>query len=154
METLTRTVLLFLASAQLAMAAPATSDAWIRYVPGKENAAGYLTLTATEADTLTAAASDCCARVELHEIVDDNGVMRMREVNDVALPKAKPVTFAPLGHHLMLIGVKETLTAEKPVTITLTYGSGASQDVAFTVKPVGAAAAPSHEHHHDHGGHH
>ena len=140
-------IVFFTASA--ASAAPEAKDAWIRLVPGQANAAGYLSLSATANDALVGAISDCCTRVEIHEMTMDGDVMRMRQVDEVALPAGETVTFAPMGYHIMLIGLKTPPANGTAIPLKLSYESGFSETVAFTVKLVGAESQG-----HDHGGHH
>lgn len=139
---------LFAASAAFAAAAPSADMAWIRHVPGKESAAGYLTITSSAADNLTDVASECCERVEIHEMEETHGIMRMRRVDRVELPASTPVTFAPMGYHIMLIGLKQQPVHGATIPIKLTYDSGVSEMVPFVVKTVGAEAGA-----HDHGHH-
>ena len=131
----------------MANAAPSVDLPWIRMVPGQANAAGYMTITSAEDATLVSATSDCCDAVEIHEMTMDGDVMRMREVSAVKLPSGTPVAFAPLGYHLMLMGIKQPPANGGVISINLTYGSGTSELVPFTVKLVGAD-------HSNHNGHH
>lgn len=147
MRSLFASFAFFLASATAALAAPAISEPWVRLVPGNSTAAGYVTLTSPVNDALTVAASDCCDAVEIHEMRIDNDVMRMREVDEIALPAGENVTLAPMGYHLMLMGIDGELGPSVP--ITLTFASGATATVDFPVKRVGAAASHTgHEGHH------
>lgn len=142
-------VMLFLATASLAAAegpaAPSVDNAWIRLVPGKTNAAAYVTLTTTHDDRLTGANSECCDEVELHEMKMEGDVMRMREVDDVPLPAGMPVTLAPLGYHIMLMGIKNPPAHGDTISIALEFASG-EQLVPFKVQLVGAPTG--HEGHH------
>lgn len=150
--------LLFMAMAPAAMAAPAAiavETPWIRHVPGRENAAAYVTLTAANDDALSRVTSDCCAQVEIHEMTMDGDVMQMRAVKEIALPKGMPVALAPTGYHLMLLGLKEQPTSDSTLKLTLHFASGATQEVAFTVKPLMLPPATKQTPAaHEHGGHH
>lgn len=138
---------LFFAIATAAYAAPAVEGPWVRLVPGKENAAGYLTFVAPTDDRLTGVSSTCCERVEIHEMTEENGVMRMREVSGVDLPASMPVAFAPMGYHLMLIGLKTPPADGARIPIMLEYKSGAKETVSFPVKLIGGSAGGHTGHH-------
>ncbi len=137
--------LLAAASTAYAASAPSVDMPWIRYVPGGQNAAAYLSITSAVDDTLASVTSECCDRVEIHEMTMDGNAMRMREVDDVKLAAGTPITFAPMGYHLMLFGLKNAPTQGDIISIELTYGSGTTDLVPFTVELVG---------HDAHGGHH
>lgn len=143
MRLLLAFLVLSFASAVSAAGTPSVSEPWVRFVPGSSNAAGYVTLTSPVNDALTVADSDCCDRVEIHEMKMDGEVMKMREVEEVALPAGTPVTLAPMGYHLMLMGLDEA--PGNAIPITLTFASGATATVDFPVKRVGDT---------DHKGHH
>lgn len=72
---------------------------WARASAGAATTgAAYLTLTDSGApDRLTGASTPVASRAEVHETVDDQGVMRMRPVPAVDLPPGVPVTLAPGG---------------------------------------------------------
>ena len=147
MRSIFTSVLILLATAGIASAAPTARDAWIRLVPGQENASAYVSLTTTADDALVSVESNCCSSVEIHEMSMDGDVMQMRQVKEVKLPAGKTVTLAPMGFHIMLIGLDDAPENGSALPLTLNYASGFSQKVAFTVKLVGAQAQ-------DHGGHH
>ncbi len=115
-----------------------------------ENGAAYATLTAGAADRLTGASTPVAARVEVHEIVHDNGVMRMRELADgLKLEAGKKVTLAPGGYHLMLTGLKQPLKPGETFPLTLNFAAEPAVTVTVTVTAPGASAAPmDHMHMH------
>lgn len=108
-----------------------------------ETGAAYATITAGAADRLTGASTPVAARVEVHEIIHDNGVMRMRPVEGgLQLEPGKPVTLAPGGYHLMLIGLKQKLTPGTSFPLTLSFANEPVVTVTVPVAAAGAAAAP------------
>src|SRR4051812_21663734 len=61
-------------------------DAWARATPGgAENGAAYLTLVSPAGDRLTGIASPAAAKAQLHEMTNDGGIMKMREVPAIDL---------------------------------------------------------------------
>lgn len=134
---------------------PAAGDlvvtaAWSRPAVAGTNGAGFLTVAnhGSGPESLTGATSPAAARVEIHSSSMTDGVMRMQKLARVAIPAGKTVTFAPGGHHLMLIGLKAPLKAGARVPATLTFASGARVTVSFEVRvtPPGPAAAADHRH--------
>src|SRR5208337_4082426 len=84
--------------------------------------AAYLTVTNKgPADHLIGVSTPIAATAELHETINDNGVMKMRPVTSIALEPARPVTFAPGGYHVMLTGLKSALKAGDSFPLTLNF---------------------------------
>ena len=143
-------------------AAPAAIDitqAWSRATPGGAPVgAGYLALTnrGAQADRLIGGSSDVAARIEVHEMSMDNGVMKMRELaGGLEVKPGQTVTLKPGGHHLMLMGLKRGLKEGERFKAQLDFASGGKTEVEFVVQGMGAAAAPGamaapagHNHHH------
>jgi len=117
-------------------------------IPGTSNGAAYLASIenkAAVADRLVRASTPAASRVELHTMaVDAQGVMRMREVDGIALaPKAKVQMKPGSGLHLMLIGLKEPLKEDASFPLTLEFERAGKVEVKVIVgqpKPGGAAA--------------
>lgn len=79
------------------------------------------------------------ARVEMHTMTMDGGVMRMSPIERLALKPGETVAFKSGGYHLMLFGLKD---AGKTVPITLVFASGARRTVEADVRTAGALMPP------------
>lgn len=114
-------------------------DAWLRATPpGATIAAGYLSLVGGEHPArLVGAASERAARVEIHATLEQDGMMSMRPVAGVDVPARGRVALAPMGTHLMLIGLDAPLVAGQRVRLTLSFADGSSLPVEATVRPAG-----------------
>ena len=92
---------------------------WVRQPPPSARvAAGYMRIDnpTAAADRLLAVESDAAARVEIHEMEEVDGIMRMREVEGgLELPAAGHVELEPGGYHLMLMEPREGLAAGQRV---------------------------------------
>ena len=85
-------------------------DAWARATPGgAQNGAAYLTLLSPTGDRLTGVTSPAAEKAELHQMTNDGGIMKMREVTAIDLPPGTPVSLKPGGLHVMLMGLKHPL---------------------------------------------
>ena len=107
------------------------------------------------ADRLLGATSNLARKTELHLMEMDNGVMKMRPVeNGIDIPAGKTIHLAPSGYHVMLVGLNAPLTADSMFEITLVFQNAGKQ----TIK--GMAMLPSdlkvgdhlktHKHKHKH----
>jgi copper(I)-binding protein len=115
------------------------SDAWARATPGgAENGAAYLTLVSPSGDRLTGVASPAAAKAQVHEMTNDGGVMKMREVTAVDLPPGKPVTLKPGGLHIMMMGLKHPLRPGQTVPLTLHFEKSGTREVSAAIGKVGA----------------
>ena len=87
-------------------------NAWTRAtIPGQDTAGVDLTITSKQAATFVGVSSPACKSVELHSMSmsRDGGMMKMREVETIALPAGKPVNLRAGGYHLMMTGLKAPL---------------------------------------------
>ena len=130
------------------------TDAWVRLAPPNAPVmAGYLTLTTAgdESVTVTGASSSAFERVELHDMTHENGVMKMRKLDQIEIAAGGKVELAPGGMHLMLIGPKQGFAAGDSVEVTLRLCGESDQAVSFVVReaaPEGGSAPAEHEHRH------
>jgi periplasmic copper chaperone A len=115
------------------------SDAWAREsIPGQDIAAAYMTLKSPEYSKLFYVESPSAGTVEIHTMTMDNGVMKMRMLDELELKPNETAALAPGGFHLMLFNLKEPLKAGSQVKFTLCFkdkaGKITHQDVMVPVK--------------------
>lgn len=97
-------------------------DAWVRLLPPSvTTTAGYMTLSSDRPDRLTGVSSPAAAMVEIHESRMENGTMHMEEVNGLDLMPAQPRQLKPGGYHLMIMGLKQPLTKDTRLPLTLLF---------------------------------
>lgn len=115
-------------------------QAWIRTAPPASPVmAGYATLRNADAQPLRLARlrSTAFGKVELHEMREIDGVMRMRPLQ-LSLAPGESIALAPGGAHLMLMQPTAPLAAGARVTLEFCFEDGRVQPVEFVVR----AAAP------------
>ena len=56
---------------------------------------------------LTGVTTPVAAEAALHQSINDHGVTKMRPVGSLPIESGKPVTLAPGGYHIMLMGLKQ-----------------------------------------------
>ena len=136
--------------------APATTPvraerAWSRPAVAGGTGGGFLTLRNDGAapERLLGASSPLAGRVELHTSSTEDGVMRMRPLDGIAVPAGGEVTLRPGGMHLMLLELRQPLRAGDRVPLTLRFERAGEVAAELTVRPPGAgepAAGPAHQH--------
>lgn len=122
----------------------AITQAWSRATPGGAKiAGGYLTIENKGAapDRLIGGSGDVAARVEVHEMAMNNGVMTMRPLDKgLAIEPGKTVKLAPGGYHLMLMDLKAPLKQGDKVPVTLEFEKAGKVQLSLDVQGVGAQA--------------
>jgi hypothetical protein len=135
--------------AQAQTAAPLAVDgAWARVaLQGQQSSAGYMTLTAKEPLTLLGATSPAAGTIELHEMKLDGDVMRMRAVDQLALPAGQPVELKPGGLHFMMMELNAQFKPGMvvPLTLRLKDAKGVERTQQVSL-PVNAVAPAAHKH--------
>lgn len=132
------------------------NDPWIRgSVPGQKNGAGYLIIDnkSSQPAALVSANSDRANRIELHTIVREEGVAKMREVKEIPVPANGSVTLQPGGYHVMFIGLTQPFKEGETIPVKLNFANGDSTEVTFSVKAPTYMGGGMQGHGHSHGGH-
>ena len=111
-------------------------------VASQSTGGGYLKLVNGGVDDrLLSVTSAVSAGVELHEMKMEGDVMRMRQVDAIALPAGKTIELKPGGYHLMFVGLKAPLKAGDKFPMKLTFEKAGAVEVTVNVEAPGAAPA-------------
>jgi copper(I)-binding protein len=108
-------------------------------VPKQANGAAWLSISNSgkQGDKLLRASSPLAERVELHTSSMEGGMMRMREIDDLALPAGGNVNMQPgNGAHLMLIGLKQPLLAGQKLPLVLEFDKAGKLHLEIAIKPL------------------
>jgi copper(I)-binding protein len=156
MTTTRRTLLL--AAAAIAAATPslahdytagdiAIGHPWTRAAGANANGAGFLRLRngGTQPDRLLSASSSIARSVELHSMVRDGDVMRMRPVQAIAITPGETVELRPGGFHIMMIGLTAPMNQGGRVPLTLRFERAGEVQVELAVEAAGARGG-AHQH--------
>lgn len=117
--------------------APRFDDGWARLPPiDMPVLGGFGTLhnPCTADTTVTAASSPDFEEVQVHETRHEDGMMRMREVETLAVPAGESAELAPGGLHLMLMRPLRSLEAGDRVEVTFTLDDGTTVDAGLEVR--------------------
>lgn len=156
MKTFVSAALLLLSSTAFAHSYTAGDVAighpWARATPGPvKTGAAYLTLQnkGKSADTLQGADGDVADRVEIHNHINDNGVLKMRRVDGVSVEPGQRVALQPGSYHIMLIGLKKPLLAGESFPLTLHFKRAGDVRVDVKIEAT-ASEAPAADAHGEH----
>lgn len=139
---------LFAATAAVAQSGTITvENAWSRAAMAGRNGAVFLTIIDKgQSDTLVSASSPVAEKVEVHEFLMDQGVMKMREIKGLTVTPEKPVTLAPGGYHIMLMNLKQPLAEGDKIQLTLNFAKAGAVSTTAVVGKAGAPMPMEHKH--------
>lgn len=111
---------------------------WARPSIGKAgNSAAYMRITnaAGKPDTLVGVRVTQAGKAELHTHINDNGIMRMREVEGgIPVPANGSVALQPGGYHVMLMRLKEPIKKGTTLPMTLIFKNAGEVTVTAGVR--------------------
>ena len=135
------------------MAQVTVKDPWVRAtVPAQKATGAFMQITSAQDARLVEAKSPVAGVVEVHEMVMEKDVMKMRAMKGLDLPAGKTVELKPGGYHVMLMDLKEQMKEGTTVPVTLVVESKdrkrSTVEVKAAVKPLTtpAKAEPEHKH--------
>ena len=96
---------------------------YLRGTMQERPAAAYMTIRniGVIPDKLIGASSPMAGKIEFHETLIDNGVAKMRQLNQILISPNTSVDLKPGGLHLMLIGLKKPIVAGDKFGIILKF---------------------------------
>jgi hypothetical protein len=119
---------------------------WTRAAGANANGAAFMRLrnTGAQPDRLVSASTPIARVVELHTMIREGDVMRMRPVTDIAVAPGQTVELRPGGFHVMLIGLTAPMPQGGRVPLTLRFERAGEVQVELTVEAAGARGAGHH----------
>jgi periplasmic copper chaperone A len=119
---------------------------WARATPGAvKNSAAFFTIENKSAtpDKLIGVTGDVAREIQIHTMLTEAGVMKMREIKSLDVPANGKTELKPGGLHIMLIGLKEGLKDGTKFPLTLKFEKAGEVKVTVTAEKAGG----------DHSGH-
>jgi len=113
------------------------ADPYVRMVPpGTPTTGAFMVVkNGGNADRKLVRADSPVARsVELHNHINDNGVMKMRPVKEIELKAKGEAVLKPGSYHVMLIDLKQALKEGESIPMTLTFDDGSTRKIDVPVK--------------------
>jgi len=116
--------------------------------PHTKNTAAFFTINnhSGKAVKLISASSKIADRVELHTHLKENGLMKMRQVQSVAIAPHSHVSLQPGGYHVMFLGLKKGLNEGQTVAMTLRFDNGETIRINAPVQKIKMSGKTTHHH--------
>ena len=106
--------------------------------PGAATSAVFVTFAneGKENIDIVAAETPAAGKVELHDVIKDGDMMKMRQVDHITLAAESRTTLKPGSLHIMLFDLVKPLTEGETIDVNLTYSNGEKQTFKAPVKKV------------------
>ena len=111
-------------------------EPYVRLVPqGVPTTAAFMTIrnAGTAERKLMRVDSSAAKTVELHNHINDNGVMKMRQVREIEIKAKGQAELKPGSYHVMMFDLKQTLREGEKVPLTLSFDDGSSEKIEALV---------------------
>lgn len=117
------------------------TDPWVKATDTEMTGAfGVLANSSDVEMVVVSATSPSAGMVEIHEVVDKDGVAVMQPLEGgLVIPAGGSATLAPGENHLMLMGLSEPIEAGQTVEITMTCADGGTAPYSGIAKPFDGA---------------
>lgn len=115
--------------------------------PGSKVAAAYFTIsnTADEPLIITGASSEVIPMVEVHLSFVENDVAKMEEQESVTVEAGDSLEFKHGSYHIMLMGLKESLSAGSDIPVVLETSAGSIDISVPVITPDAADSMKAHK---------
>ncbi|MCL2830762.1 MAG: copper chaperone PCu(A)C [Betaproteobacteria bacterium] len=121
-------------------------DPSVRQPPANAPTTGaFMTLknTGNRDIKLIKAESPVAKNVELHTNVNEDGMMKMRQVANIEIKAKGETLLKPGSYHIMLIGLTQPLAEGDKIPMTLSFDDGSKEEISAPVKAP-TTSMPSH----------
>lgn len=129
-------LILLLIFSPIALAELNIRDPWIKNLPPSVPVrAGYMTIynPQSKAISIVSLRSDAFASIEIHQSIEQDGVMRMEQLPNLKIESNSSVQLAPGGLHLMMMNPSEPTQPGDLLEIIIVLDDGSEQRVEMQV---------------------
>lgn len=115
------------------------TDGYVReMIPGQKMTAAYFTINNKDRKnyTLKKVKSSIAERIEIHETVLKDNIMRMQPVSQLEIKRKARVELVPGGLHVMVMGVDKPLVSGEMLPLVLIFDDGSEISLNLAVKSL------------------
>ncbi|MBL1421089.1 MAG: copper chaperone PCu(A)C [Alphaproteobacteria bacterium] len=146
--TLATIFILAFTNIALAMDKIVITDSWL-WVPPNKVAGAFFEIKNNTDKTLNivSATTKGAKKIELHNHIMADGIMKMRQVKAIEVPANGSTSFNPHGFHLMMYRLdKDMFAAGNMVEVNFTFDDQSTASAKFHVMPFGQPMEKSMDH--------
>lgn len=124
-------------------------DGYVRLpVPGQTRAAAFMQIRnrTGQKQVLESVHCSCASKVEIHSHRHEDGVMKMRREETLAIGAGETVSLEPGGWHFMLFDWDPAIRTGQQVELQLHFSDQSTQFVSLPVKSVFDGGEHRHQH--------
>ncbi len=105
-------------------------------IPGSDITAAYMTISnaSIKAITLQKITSSISDRIEIHEHTMADGMMLMRQVENIIIKANSSVVLQPSGLHLMIFALKQKVSDQDVISLTLFFSNETKINIQLPVR--------------------
>ncbi|WP_025565348.1 copper chaperone PCu(A)C [Psychromonas sp. SP041] len=118
--------------------------------PHAKNSAAFFTITnnTNKNVNLVAVQSDIAEQIQIHTNINEDGLMKMRQVDTIMIKANSSTSLQPGGYHVMFLGLKNDLIEGQSIKLTLYFDNGEQIKVNTPVQRINASHEMSGKKHH------
>lgn len=127
------------------------SEPWVRgTVPAQKATGAFMSLSSKAGVRIVGASSPAAGVTEIHSMVMEGGVMKMRPMDVLEVPSGQTVELKPGGYHVMLMQLKAPISEGSTVPITfMVEGADKKVEAVSFEAPTRSLSAAAGEMKHD-----
>ncbi|WP_114765486.1 copper chaperone PCu(A)C [Vibrio rhodolitus] len=85
---------------------------------------------------IVSASTPAAGKVELHDVVHEGEVMKMRQIDQIKIPAQSHTSLKPGSLHIMLFDLTKPLVEGESIEVNITFANGESQQFEAPIKKV------------------
>lgn len=116
-----------------------THHAYARATPPNAATSAVFAEIMNQGDTdrvIVSAATDVAGKVELHDVIKQGDVMKMRQIESITIPAQDKVALKPGSLHIMLFDLKKPLQEGEAIDVQITFANGQQHTFSAPIKKV------------------
>ncbi len=91
----------------------------------------------SEDDKLISVASDLAERVMLHRSLEEDGIMRMRHMEELTIPAGGEAALEPGNYHIMMMQLAQPLKRGETFPLTLEFEKAGKMNILVEITGIG-----------------
>jgi hypothetical protein len=114
-------------------------EPWVMEVPDVQKiTAAFMKIKnpSESAEFLIGVSSDASKSAEMHQMLVENDVMKMRRIDSIEIPAGGEVELKRGGLHIMMIDLTKAIRSEDTVNVTLEFKNAGPITIPVTVKKL------------------